>query len=73
MRKLMTRREIPVMRLTSSAYGSQATIELLLKSMYLTKYLRTRWGLNIGAPEVADFGRVIYKLDFSNKINITKK
>ncbi len=47
MRKLMTRREIPVMRLTSSAYGSQATIELLLKSMYLTKYLRTRWGLHI--------------------------
>ena len=41
--------------------------------MYLTKYLRTRWGLHIGAPEVADFGRVIYKLDFSNKINITKK
>lgn len=39
-------------------------MELLLKSMYLCKYLGTRWGLDIGAPDVAEFGRIIHSMDF---------
>lgn len=56
--------EIPVMKLTTDKRGSEGTLELLLKGMYLSKYLGLRWGLDIGAPKVADFGRVIHRMDF---------
>ncbi|MDE5877688.1 MAG: hypothetical protein K2H47_09380 [Muribaculaceae bacterium] len=56
--------EIPLMRLTTDLTGSAATIELLIKSMYLARYLGERWGLDIGAPKVADFGRIIHRMDF---------
>lgn len=56
--------DIPLMRLTTDFKGASGTMELLLKGMYLSKYLGLRWDLDIGAPEVADFGRVIYKKDF---------
>lgn len=55
---------IPVMRLSTELSGSAGTIDLLLKDMYLSKYLGQRWGLDIGAPDVAEFGRIIHKKDF---------
>lgn len=57
---------IPYMKLATEQTGSMGTMELLIKSMFLAKQLGTRWGLDIGAPEVADFGRKIHKLDFLN-------
>ena len=60
-------RYIPVMRLSTDIPGSNAILELLLKGMYLTKHLGMRWGLDIGAPEVADFGKTIYKMNFMEK------
>lgn len=60
---------IPCMKLTATRDDSAGTIELLIKSMYLAKYLGKRWGLDIGAPEVADFGRRIYGLDFLDTNN----
>lgn len=56
--------DIPVMRLSTGFGGSAGTMDLLLKGMYLSKYLGLRWGLDIGAPNVADFGRIIHRLDF---------
>jgi len=56
--------DIPVMRLATDFQGSLGTMDLLLKGMYLSKYLGLRWGLDIDAPKVADFGRVIHKKDF---------
>lgn len=61
--------DIPLMRLTTDAFGSYGTMDLLLKGMYLSKYLGLRWGLDIGAPKVADFGRIIHKKDFLNSIS----
>lgn len=55
---------IPVMKLSTQIRGTNGTMELLLKGMYLSKYLGLRWGLDIGAPKVADFGKNIHKLDF---------
>ncbi len=60
--------DIPLMRLSTDFKGSSGTMDLLLKGMYLSKYLGLRWGLNIGAPQVANFGRVIHKMDFMNNI-----
>lgn len=60
---------IPCMKLTTTRTDSVGTIELLIKSMYLAKYFGKRWGLDIGAPEVADFGRRIHKLDFLDTNN----
>lgn len=57
---------IPYMKLATERVGSTGTMELLIKSMFLAKHLGTRWGLDIGAPEVADFGRKIHRLDFLN-------
>lgn len=56
--------EIPVMRLSTSFDGSMGTMDLLLKGMYLSKYLGLRWGLDIGAPNVAEFGKIIHRKDF---------
>lgn len=58
--------DIPLMRLSTDSQGSLGTMVLLLKGMYLAKYLGLRWGLDIGAPRVADFGRIIHKKDFLN-------
>lgn len=58
--------DIPVMRLKTDLEGTHGTVDLLLKGMYLSKYLGLRWGLDIGAPKVADFGRIIHKKDFMN-------
>lgn len=58
--------DIPLMRLSTNSQGSLGTMVLLLKGMYLAKYLGLRWGLDIGAPRVADFGRIIHKKDFLN-------
>lgn len=58
--------DIPLMRLSTDLLGSYGTMDLLLKGMYLSKYLGLRWGLDIGAPKVADFGRIIHKKDFMN-------
>ena len=55
---------IPCMKLTTKLAGSTGTMELLIKSMYLAKFFGNRWGLDVGAPEVADFGRIIHRLDF---------
>ena len=57
---------IPYMKLSTNQTASMGTMELLIKSMFLAKHLGTRWGLDIGAPEVADFGRKIHRLDFLN-------
>lgn len=56
--------DIPVMRLTTDKRGSEGTLELLLKGMYLSKYLGLRWGLDIGAPNVAEFGKALHRMDF---------
>lgn len=56
--------DIPLMRLSTNLNGSQGLMDLLLKGMYLSKYLGLRWGLDIGAPKVADFGRIIHKKNF---------
>lgn len=56
--------DIPVMRLETESNGSNGTMELLLKGMYLAKSLGHRWGLDIGAPNVAEFGRIIHGKDF---------
>lgn len=58
--------DIPLMRLSTNFSGSLGTMDLLLKGMYLSKYLGLRWGLDIGAPKVADFGRIIHRKDFLN-------
>lgn len=60
--------DIPVMRLSTSFPGSRGTIDLLLKGMYLSKYIGLRWGLDIGAPKIADFGRIIFKKDFMDSV-----
>lgn len=59
-------KDIPIMRLETAFKGSQGVMDLLLKSMYLSKYLGSRWGLDIGAPNVAEFGKVIHSKDFMN-------
>lgn len=56
--------DIPVMRLDSRLRGSDATMELLIKGMHIVRCLGERWNLDVGAPEVAAFGRVIHNLDF---------
>lgn len=56
--------EIPVLRLKTDHPGSKGTVELLLESMYLAHYMGKRWGMDIGAPEVAKFGKVIHSKDF---------
>ncbi len=56
--------EIPLMRLATDLTGSNAIIDLLIKGMHLARYLGLRWGLDIGAPEVAGFGRIIHRIDF---------
>lgn len=61
-------KDIPVMKLSTGIPGSGGILELLLKGMYLSKHLGMRWGLDIGAPEVADFGKAIYKMDFMMKV-----
>lgn len=55
---------ISVLRLSTQQKGSAGLMELLLKGMFLSNYLGIRWGLDIGAPDVADFGRRIHNLDF---------
>lgn len=59
--------DIPVMRLSTKLNSSDGTIDLLIKGMYLSKYLGQRWGLDIGAPDVAEFGRTIHRMDFLEK------
>lgn len=56
--------EIPLMRLTTDFTGSAATIDLLIKGMHLASHFGLRWGLDIGIPKVADFGRIIHRMDF---------
>lgn len=56
--------DIPYMILETKFSGSCGIMDLLLKSMYLSKYLGTRWGLDIGAPRVAEFGKIIHRKDF---------
>lgn len=56
--------EIPVLRIVTDFCGSKGTMDLLLKSMYIAKFLGQRWGLDIGAPNVAEFGRIIHRKDF---------
>lgn len=64
--------DIPIMRLSTQIPGTNGTMELLLKGMYLSKYLGLRWGLDIGAPKVADFGKVIHKMDFMGHTTVPK-
>lgn len=60
--------DIPVMKLSSENNGSDGIIDLLIQGMYLSKYLGQRWGLDIGAPNVAEFGKIIHRMDFIEKI-----
>lgn len=55
---------ICVFKLTTDYSGAKGIMELLLKGMYLSKYLGLRWGLDIGAPTVAAFGKIIHQKDF---------
>lgn len=55
---------IPVMKLSTDKSGSAGMMELLLKGMYLSKFLGLRWGLDIGAPNVAEFGKALHSMDF---------
>lgn len=64
--------EIPVMRFSTSFEGSMGTMDLLLKGMYLSKFLGLRWGLDIGAPNVAEFGKVIHRKDFM-KVDVSQE
>ena len=57
-------KDIPVMKLSTDKIGSDGIMELLLKGMHLSKYLGLRWGLDIGAPNVAEFGKTIHRMDF---------
>lgn len=57
-------KDIPVMKLSTEKFGSDGIMELLLKGMYLSQYLGLRWGLDIGAPNVAEFGKTIHRIDF---------
>lgn len=59
--------DIPVMKLSTEKIGSEGTLDLLIKGIYLSKYLGIRWGLDIGAPNVAEFGKNIHRLDFVEK------
>lgn len=59
--------DIPVMRLSTVKVGSEGIVDLLIKDMYLAKYLGLRWGLDIGAPSVAEFGKTIHRMDFVEK------
>lgn len=59
--------DIPVMKLSTDKIGSDGTLDLLIKGMYLSKYLGIRWGLDIGAPNVAEFGKNIHRMDFLEK------
>ena len=56
--------DIPVMRLGTPLKGSQGTMDLLVKGMYLVKFMGLRWGLDVGTPDVPEFGRIIYHKDF---------
>lgn len=56
--------DIPVLKLTTDKRSSEGILELLIKGMYLSKYLGLRWGLDIGAPNVAHFGKAIHRMDF---------
>lgn len=60
--------DIPIMKLSSEKNGSDGIIDLLIQGMYLSKYLGQRWGLDIGAPNVAEFGKIIHRMDFIEKI-----
>lgn len=64
-------KDIPIMKLDTALTGTDGSMDLLIKGMYLAKYLGLRWGLDIGAPSVAVFGKIIHKKDFMNA-NITK-
>lgn len=56
--------DIPVMRVETNRRGAKGLIDLLVKGMYLAKYMGTRWGMDIGAPDVAQFGKTIHSKDF---------
>ena len=56
--------EIPIMRLRTDHTGSKGIVELLLEGMYLAHYMGMRWGMDIGAPQVAKFGKIIHSKDF---------
>lgn len=56
--------EIPILPLATTYKGATGTLDLLLKGMYLARYLGQRWGLDIGAPNVAEFGKIIHRKDF---------
>lgn len=55
---------IPVFRLETEKDGSESIMHLLIKGMFLSRVLGERWGLDLGAPKVPDFGRVIFKKDY---------
>lgn len=56
--------DIAVMRIETQFEGTRGTMDLLLQGMYLAKFLGLRWGLDVGAPNVAAFGKVIHNKDF---------
>lgn len=57
--------DIPVLELSTTMKDSFGSIDLLVKGMYVTKYLSDRWGLDIGAPKVEEFGTAIFKKCFA--------
>lgn len=64
--------DIPIMKLGTECEGSNGTIELLLKSMYLANSMGNRWGMDISAPNVATFGKIIHSKDFLRNTNATE-
>lgn len=65
--------DIPVMILSTEKKGSDGTADLLVKGMYLSKFLGLRWGLDIGAPNVAEFGKAMHRMDYMESGTATTK
>ena len=57
------------MRLSTEASSADGIMELLIKGMHLSMLIGMRWGLDIGHPEVAEFGKSIYRMDFMDIAN----
>jgi hypothetical protein len=59
-------KHIPVVRLHSDLDGSNANIDLLMKSFHLINQIGEIIGIDPGNPGVSEFGRELYIMDFED-------
>lgn len=69
---------IPVLRLCTEYFNANASIDLLVKSFYLTNEVGVMRGIDPGRPGVPPYGRKLYNLNYHNifknrKLSVNEK